>query len=440
MFITKKYISRRAVLRGVGVTMALPLLDSMVPAQTPLEKTAAKPMPYMGFIYFPHGAVINVWTPDKEGADFAFKPIIQPLEPFKKQITIVSGMGNRAAESSAVHAITPGTWLSGVAPRVSHDPFMGITADQIAAKHLGQDTPLPSLELTTEEPYGGGGACDRDYGCSYSGTISFRTPSTPLPMEYDPRKVFERLFGQGNSEVERKAKSEKYASILDVIGKEATGLQRTLGAADRTRLADYLESVREIERRIEKLEKQQTAQIDLPEMPVGIPDSFDEHLKLMFDLAGLAFQARITRIFSMMMVREATSRTYGHIGVPEAFHPASHHQNNPAKMERLSRIQTYHSQIFARFLATLKNIPDGDGSVLDHSILLYGSNMSNSNAHDHFPLPMVVAGGACGKIKGGQHLRYPDHTPVSNLLFTVLDRAGVPLDKFGDSTGKFVEV
>src|ERR1700722_11810558 len=254
MFVTKKHLSRRTMLRGVGASVAPPLLDAMLPAQTPLAKTAANPTPYMGFIYFPHGAVMNLWTPEKEGRDFDFKPILKPLEPFRKQLTIVSGMGNRAAESSAVNAITPGTWLSGVAPRVSHDPFMGITADQIAAKHLGQDTPLPSLKLTTEEPYGGGGACDRDYGCSYSGTISFRTPSTPLPMEYDPRKVFERLFGQGNSEAERKAKSEKYTSILDVIAKEAAGLQRGLGAEDRSRISDYLESVREIERRIEKLE------------------------------------------------------------------------------------------------------------------------------------------------------------------------------------------
>jgi hypothetical protein len=440
MFLTKKHISRRTVLRGLGVSMALPLLDSMVPAQTPLSKTAANPVPHMGFIYFPHGAVMNLWTPAKEGTDFEFPAIIKPLERFRKQLTIVSGMGNRAAESSAVHAITPGTWLSGVAPRVSHDPFMGITADQIAAKHLGQDTPLPSLELTTEEPYGGGGACDRDYGCSYSGTISFRTPSTPLPMEYDPRKVFERLFGQGNSEAERKAKSEKYSSILDAIAKEAGGLQRGLGAEDRSRLGDYLESVREIERRIEKLEQQQTARIDLPEIPVGIPDAFDEHIKLMFDLAALAYQAKITRIFSLMMVREATSRTYGHIGVPDAFHPASHHQNNPAKMEKVAKIQTYHSEIFARFLGTLEKIQDGDGSLLDHSILVYGSNMSNSNAHDHFPLPMAVAGGACGKIKGGQHLRYPDHTPVSNLLFTVLERAGTPLEKLGDSTARMAEV
>jgi hypothetical protein len=440
MFITKKHLSRRTMLRGLGVSMALPFLDSMVPAQTPLAKTAANPVPHMGFVYFPHGAVINLWTPSKEGADFDLKPILKPLEPFKKQMTVISGLGNRAAESSAVHAITPGTWLSGVAPRVSHDPFMGITADQIAAKYLGADSPLPSLELSTEEPYGGGAACDRDYGCSYSGTISFRTPSTPLPMEYDPRKVFQRLFGEGNSEAERKAKSERYASILDVIGKEITGIQKTMGDADRSRMNDYLESVREIERRIEKLEQQQKAQITLPEVPVGIPDSFDEHLKLMFDLAALANQAKITRVFSMMMVREATSRTYGHIGVPEAFHPASHHQNNPKKMETVSKIQIYHSQIFARYLAKLQTIPDGDGTLFDHSILVYGSNMSNSNAHDHFPLPMVVAGGACGKIRGGQHLRYPDHTPVSNLLYTVLDRANVPLEKLGDSTAKFTEV
>jgi hypothetical protein len=306
---------------------------------------------------------------------------------------------------------------------------------------MGQDTALPSLEMTTEEPYlSGGGSCDRDYGCSYSSTISFRTPTTPLPMEHDPRKVFERLFGQGNSEADRKAKTRKYSSILDAVTREATRLQRNLDAGDRTRIDDYLESVREIERRIERLEKQQTANIELPEVPVGIPDDFDEHLKLMFDLAALAYQARITRIVSMMMVREATTRTYPHIGIPEAFHPASHHQNNPAKMDRVSKIQIYHSEIFARFLGTLQKTPDGEGSLLDHSLILYGSNMSNSNAHNHFPLPTALAGGGCGKVRGGQHLRYPDHTPVANLLFTVLDRAGVPAEKLGDSTGRLSEV
>ena len=441
MFITKKHLSRRTVLRGLGVSVALPLLDSMIPAQTPLAKTAANPAPYLGFMYFPLGAVMQYWTPGKEGKDFDFPNIVKPLEPFRKYVTIVSGLGNRAAESSAVHAITPGTWLSGVPPRPTHEPYAGVTIDQIAAEHLGQDTPLPSLELTTEEAYlSGGGSCDRDYGCSYSSTISFRTPTTPLPMEHDPRKVFERLFGRGNSEADRQAKNEKYSSILDVISKQAARLQRTLAADDRRRIGDYLESVREIERRIEKLEDQRTATIDLPEVPVGIPEDFDEHIKLMFDLTALAYQARITRIVSMMMVREASTRTYPHIGIPEAFHPASHHQNNPAKMDRVSKIQIYHSEIFARFLGTLQKTQDGEGSLLDHSLILYGSNMSNSNAHNHFPLPMAVAGSACGKVKGGQHLRYPDHTPVADLLFTVLDRAGVPVEKLGDSTGRLMEI
>jgi hypothetical protein len=441
MFITKKHLSRRTVLRGLGVSVALPLLDSMVPAGTALAETAANPAPHLGFIYFPLGAVMHNWTPKTAGADFEFPKIVKPLEPYRKHITIVSGMGNSAADSSAVHAITPGTWLSGVAPRKTHEPYAGVTIDQIAAQHLGQDTPLPSLEITTEEAYlSGGGSCDRDYGCSYASTISFRTPTTPLPMESDPRKVFQRLFGQGDSAAERKAKTEKYSSILDVISKEAAGLQRTLAADDRARVNDYLDSVREIERRIETLEKQQTAQIDLPETPGGIPEDFDEHLKLMFDLAALAYQAKMTRIVSMMMVREATTRTYPFIGVPEAFHPASHHQNNMAKMERVSIIQAYHSEIFARFLGTLEKTQDGDGSLLDHSVIVYGSNMSNSNQHNHFPLPMALAGRACGKIKGGQHLVCPDHTPVADLLRTVLDRVNVPLEKLGDSTGKLMEI
>jgi hypothetical protein len=438
MFITKKHLPRRTFLRGVGATVALPLLDAMIPARTALAHTAASPAPRLGFIYFPHGAIMDKWTPAAEGTEFDLPPILESLEPFKRQMTIVTGLENKHA-SGPTHAITPGTWLSSVSPRVSHDPYGGITADQIAAQHIGQETPLPSLEIASEEPVGGG-ACDRNYGCSYGATISFRTPSTPLPMEFNPRKLFQRLFGQGDTPEEREALAAQYASILDVVAGKAADLQRHLGGADRAMLNDYLESVREIERRMQKMEARDISHITLPDAPVGIPNSFDEQLNLMFDTIALAWQANLTRVTSFMMAAEVSNMTYNQVDVPDAFHALSHHQNNAAKLARLLRVQIYHTEAFAKFVKKLAETPDGDGSMLDHSILLYGSNMSNSNAHDHFPLPSALIGGGCGTIKGGQHLRYPDRTPVSNLLVTVLNRAGVPVESLGDSTGECSEV
>jgi hypothetical protein len=438
MFVTKKHLSRRIVLRGLGATVALPLLDAMIPARTALAQTAASPLPRMAFIYFPHGAIMDKWTPGEEGAAFDLPPILQPLEPFKSRLTVVSGLANKHA-SGPTHAITPGTWLSSVSPRVSHDPYGGITADQIAALHIGQDTPLPSLEVASEEAVGGG-ACDRNYGCSYGATISFRTPSTPLPMEFNPRKLFQKLFGQGDTPEERKILAAQYASVLDVVADKASELARAVGPADRRILSDYLESVREIERRVQKMEARDLSHMTLPDAPVGIPNSFDEQLNLMFDTVALAWQAGLTRVTSFMMAAEVSNMTYNHVDVSDAFHALSHHQNNAAKLERLLRVQTYHSRVFAKFVQKLSEMPDGDGSMLDHSILLYGSNMSNSNAHDHFPLPSAVIGGGCGAIKGGQHIRYPDHTPVSNLMLTLLQRVGVPVETLGDSTGTISEV
>jgi hypothetical protein len=295
------------------------------------------------------------------------------------------------------------------------------------------------LEVATESR-GGGGTCDRNYGCSYSGTISFRTPTTPLPMENNPRNLFQRLFGQGDTPEQRAKLARQYSSILDVISEESSGLQRRVGPADRAALNDYLETVREIERRVQKMEAQDLSGLNVPDAPAGIPNSFDEHLNLMFDLVALAYQANLTRVFSMMMAAEVSNQTYNHVGVSDAFHPLSHHQNDKAKMERLVRIQTYHTTVFAKFLTRLAAMKDGDGSVLDHSIILYGSNMSNSNAHNEFPLPSAVLGGGNGKIRGNQHLVYPDHTPLANLLLTLMDRANIPVDEVGDSTGIFSEV
>ncbi len=438
MFITKKHLSRRTFLRGAGVTVGLPLLDAMVPAWTALAQTAAAPKPRMGFMYLPHGAIMEQWTPVADGSSFELTPILKPFAPFQKQLTIVSGLENKPAIAPPVHALNPATWLSCVTPREGQEPYGGVTVDQIAAAHLGQDTPLPSLEVSTEGRTGNGGACDRNYGCSYSATISFRTPTTPLPMESDPRKLFERLFGQGDTPQERTAIAKQYSSILDLVTAEAADLRKTLDAPDRARLGDYLESVREIERRVQKMEERDLTSLELPDVPVG--STFDQRLTLMFDMIALAYQANLTRVFTFMMAGEVTNQTYNHVGVPDAFHPLSHHQNDKTKKDKLVRIQTYHSQAFAKFLTKLAAMPDGDGSMLDHSLLLYGSNMSNSNAHDEFPLPTLVVGGGCGKLKGGQHVRYPDRTQLSNVLLTLLDRAGVPVEKVGNSTGVFSEI
>ena len=436
MFITRKYISRRTFLRGAGVAVGLPLLDAMIPASTAFAQTAAKPMPHMGFIYFPHGAIMDKWTPAKAGADFELTPILKPLEPFKKNLTVVSGLANKQA-FGPVHALSPGTWLSCVRPRETQDPYGGVTVDQVAAKHIGQHTPLPSLEVAVESG-GSGGNCDRNFGCSYAGTISFRTPSTPLPMEYNPRKLFERLFGQGDTPKERTIIAKQFASILDLIAEEAGDLQRNLDAQDRAMLGDYLESVREIERRVQKMEEHDLSKLDLPNVPAGMP-ALDDRLNLMFDMVALAYQANLTRIFSFMMAAEVSNMTYNHIGVSDAFHPVSHHQNDPKRMDTCVKIQTYNTSVFAKFLAKLQKTPDGDGTLFDHSIMLFGSNMSNSNAHNHDPLPSAVVSG-WKTIKGGQYLKYPDHTTLANLLVTLLDRAGIPAETHGDSTNKLTEI
>jgi len=448
MFVTKKHLSRRTLLRSGTAAIGLPLLSAMVPAATALAQTAAAPKPRMGFFYLPHGAIMNNtrfgaemnrWTPDVAGRDFDLKPILAPFAPLKKYMTVISGLGNKPAESSAVHAIVPATWLSCEHPRQSHAPYGGVTIDQIAARHIGQETPLPSLEVATEEE-GGGAACDGTYGCSYGRTISFRTPTTPLPMEFEPRKAFEKIFGRGKGDAERRAVSGDYQSLLDMVLTEASALKSTLGGEDRALVDDYLDSVREIERRLELLGQRDLTKIDLPDVPVARP-GFDDLLRLQFDLIVAAFQANMTRIATFMMAAEVSNQSYAHVGVPDAFHPVSHHADNKASMEKLVLIQRYHTQVFADFMTKLGTIPDGDGgSILDNSIFLYGSNMSNSNQHNQFPLPTLVFGGGAGSLKGNQHLVYPDRTPLANLLFTLLLRAGVPVDKIGDSAGELTEV
>jgi hypothetical protein len=427
----------------MGVTLSLPLLDAMIPALTAQTKTPARVTPRLGFVYLPHGAIMDQWTPQTEGADFEFPRILKPLESFRGCINVVSGLHHKAADTTAVHSLSPTTWLSGVRPKPTQgvDAFAGVTADQVAALYIGQDTMLPSLELATEDHSDLIGSCDRDYGCIYMNTLSWRTPNTPLPMEVNPRKVFERIFGQGGSPAERRDRNHEERSILDAITAEAADLERGLGAKDRAMVSVYLENVREIERRIQRADNEQAkADLKLPETPAGIPFAYEDHARMMYDLAALAWQANVTRVFTYMVAREVSNRTYPQIGVPDGHHATSHHQNKPEKIEKLVKIQTYHVGLFADFLKKLQSAPDGDGSLLDHAVILFGSNMSNSNLHNHFPLPNLVAGAGTSRLQGGRHLRLPDHTPMANLLLTLLDKAGVPMDNLGDSTGKMMEL
>jgi len=441
MFISKIHIPRRTFLRGVGATVALPFLESMIPALG--AQSAAGPGPRLGFVYFPHGAIMDRWTPATEGAGFEVPEILRPLEPFRDQMNIVSGLHHRAADTSAVHSLSPTTWLSGVRPKPTQgvDAYAGVTIDQIAAQAIGQETLLPSMELATEDYSGLIGACDRDYGCIYMNTLSWRTPTTPMPMEIDPRRVFERMFGQGGDAGARAARRAQDRSILDALTQQAADLESKLGAGDRATVSAYLENVREIERRLDQAgTRLDDPDLELPDAPAGIPFVYEEHVDTMFDLLGLAWQADVTRVFTFMMAREVSNRTYNQVGVPDGHHAISHHQNRDEKMEKNVKIQSYHVTLFSRFLETLRATPDGDGSLLDNSVILYGSNMSNSNAHDHFPLPNVVVGGGRGRVAGGRHLRYADHTPMTNLLLTLAHKVDVPVETLGDSTGTFADL
>lgn len=444
MFITKKYLNRRHLLKGAGTALALPLLDAMIPALTAQAQTAANITPRLGFVYVPHGAIMGEYTPDAVGTGFEFKTILKPLEPFRDRLNIISGLGHQAADTTAVHSLSPCTWLSGVRPKATlgSDAFAGITADQFAAQVIGQDTPLPSLELATEDHSGLIGACDRDYGCIYMNTLSWRTPTTPNPMEINPRKVFERLFGQGGTVEQRLARQAEDRSILDGVVGQTRSLRSSLGQNDQQKINDYLESIREIERRLQQAEASiaRNADFVIPEAPAGIPFVYEEHLQMMFDLMILAYQSEITRVSTFMMARELSNRTYPMVGVSEGHHAISHHQNDPEKMAKNVNIQTWHVGQFKRFLEKMDAIQEGDGTLLDNSILLFGSNMSNSNAHDHYPLPNVLVGGGAGTMKGGLHIKYDQRTPMTNLVLTMLRKAGVDQAGLGDSTGIVAEV
>jgi hypothetical protein len=441
MIITKMSLPRRTFLRGMGAALALPFLDAMVPALSATTKAPRR----LGFIYgSPNGIIQDAFFPKKVGANFELSPILSPLAPVKDHLLVLSGLAHRQADSfgdgNGDHPRGTAVWLSGVhawdrrGGGGADSVKLGTTIDQVAAQQFGKETQLPSLELVLENPTQI--ACDST-DCFFSNTISWRTPTTPNPMEPHPRVVFERLFGEGGTAAQRFAQMRKTGSLLDSVIQEVTGLQKRLGASDRTKLGEYLQSVREIEQRIQSAEaKGASSDLLLPNRPTDIPEHFDDHAHLMFDLQVLAYQADITRVFSMLMAREGSPRTYPQIGVPEQHHPVSHHRDDPELMAKKQKIDTYHVHLLGYFLEKLQATPDGDGSLLDHSMILYGGGMGNGNLHEHTNLPTLVAGGLDGQLRTGRHLAYPENTPMSNLFVTVLDKAGVEIDKIGDSTGK----
>lgn len=449
MIIAKKAISRRTVLRGLGTVVALPLLDAMVPALTEAQKTPAKAVRRFGVVYHPNGVIYDRWLPRGASTNFELSPVLMPLEPFRDKLVVVTGLYSDQAEAlgdgGGDHSRASGTYLTGVHVKRSDTVVeAGISMDQIAAKEFERETQLSSLQLTVDDA-SLVGACDVGYSCAYSSTLSWLTPTLPLMAENNPRVVFERLFG-ANDSTDARVRAGRLAqdrSILDSITDRVKSLQKSLGASDNRKVSDYLESLRDVERRIQKAEEQSaqnTANVSSVERPVGIPDSFERHVGLLYDLQLLAFQSDLTRVTTFMYGREQNGRPYPQIGVPEPHHPLTHHQDLPEKMEKCAKIQTYHVKLFADHLEKLRSTSDGDGSLLDHVILLYGGGISHSDRHTHGPLPTLVVGGGSGTIKGGRHLVYPEHTPLTNLQLTLLANLGVPAGKLGDSTGQLKEL
>lgn len=437
MFLAKKSLSRRTILRGAGTAVALPLLDAMLPAFVPMAKAAAKPRLRFGAIYFPNGAIMQELTPKAVGPGFEFTPILKPLEPFRDSLIVVTNLTRSHPGSQfGDHAVSAAGFLTGVWPKrtEAEDVLANTTIDQVVARQIGQDTPLPSLEVATEDFTGYVGGCSPGFSCAYLNTISWSTPSTPLPMEINPRAVFERLFGAAGTAAQRQARTQKERSILDSVADEANSLGQGLGPRDRARMTDYLDNLREIERRIQKQEARGATQVNTPDAPIGVPDSFDEHVALLFDLLAVAYQADITRVFTFMMSRELSQRTYPQIGVTEQHHSVSHHQNNPTKMAQCVKINTYYAGMYAKFLEKLRSTPDGDGSLLDHSLIIYGAGMADSNVHATDPLPVIAVGGGVGA--GHRHVELPTRTPVGNFWLNVAEKFGKSMDRFGDSTGK----
>ena len=442
MIVTKTALPRRTFLRGLGATLALPVLDAMVPALSAFGRTAAAPVRRLGFVYIPMGAHLADWTPKGEGRITELSPILNSLQPYLDRISVVSNLEHQNAYSQANHATANSTFLSATRakPTAGADYELGITVDQIAAQQIGKATPLPSLELATDFNYVMG-ACDNGYACIYMNTLSWSGPRTPLPTEANPRVVFERMFGEGGTAAERKAELRKSGSILDWVVEDIARLEGKLGPTDRRTVSEYLDSIREVERRIQMAEQQDGGALpETLDRPIGAPQLWEDHVKLMFDLQVLALQADITRVITFQLAREVSTRTYPQIGVPEAHHPISHHQNNPEKIAKLAKINAYHVSLFAYFLDRLKATPDGEGTLLDNSLYLLGSGMGNPDVHDHRQLPILVAGGGSGSMRGGRHINYKEPTPMANLLLTMLDKTGIGMDRFADSTGKVEEL
>ena len=435
MFITKLSLPRRTFLRGIGAAVSLPLLEAMVPAMTALAQTAAKPAKRFGAIYVPHGAIMDQWTPTSVGRGFEFTPTLKPLEPFKNSLVVISNL-TRAGTTVGDHAVAPSGWLTGALAKQTEaeDVRAGTTIDQIVAKEIGQETPLPSLELATEDFTGYLGGCTPTFSCSYMNTISWATPTTPLPMEINPRLVFERLFGRAGTHAQRVTRMTEDKSLLDAIAHDLADLQRGLGARDQTRVKDYLDNVREIERRIQRTEAKNSRELTTIDAPIGIPDTFGEHAALMFDLLAVAYQADVTRVFTFMTAREASQRTYPQLDLTEPWHNLSHHGHNPDKLAKNAKINQYYAQLFARFVEKLAATPDGDGSLLDHALIFYGSGMTDGDSHATDPLPLVAVGGGVGQ--GHRHIEAPARTPIGNLWLGVAGQFGSRIESVGESNGR----
>ena len=443
MFISKRFLDRRTVLRGMGAAVALPLLDAMVPAATALAKTAAKPELRFGAVYIPNGTIMgstqfkDLWTPETMGTGFAFTPILKPLEPLRDQIVVVSNLDRAGGPANDAHAPSAAGWLSGaVAKRTEGEDFrVGTTIDQVVAKAIGQDTPFPSLEVATENFTGYVGSCSTGYSCAYLNTLSWATPTTPLPTETNPGVLFERLFGRAGTAAQRRARRQIDRSILDSIEGDVRDLERNLGSRDRGRLTEYLDHVREIERRIQRTEGENRGAVVGLDAPVGVPESHEEHAELMFDLLQVAYATNLTRVFCFMVARELSNRAYPNLGISEGHHDVSHHGNKPEPMAKQAKINTYHTQLFARFLEKLRTTPDGDGSLLDHSLIVYGSGMGNGNVHSGSPLPLLAAGGGVGR--GHRHIMAPAGTPIGDFWVGIANMfEEAPRESFGESTGR----
>ena len=436
MFISRKSLPRRAVLRGIGATLALPVLDAMVPALTATVKTAAAPVRRFGAVFVPMGERPSHWTPAATGVGFEFSPILKPIEPFRDAITVVSNL-DRPLQGT--HAVSTGTWLTGTAPKrtEAEDFVAGTSLDQIIARQIGRDTVFPSLEICTEDLTGYVGACDVGYSCAYMNTISWKSPTTPMPLESNPRVVFERLFGRPGSAEERATRRRQNRSILDSVRGDIGSLERGLGARDKVRLDEYLEHVREIEGRIQRAEAQSATQLLLPRAPVGIPDSWEEHAAVMFDLMALAFEADLTRVFSFMLNREASQLVFPNLGFNEPWHHVSHHGNQPEKLELLVKLNTWQMGIFGTFLDRLRRTADGEGTLLDHSAIVWGSGMSDSDRHSPLDVPYLMVGKAAGAFTGNRHLAAPKGTQLADVMLTVAQKYGAELDTFGVGTKPF---